>query len=139
MTGTAVELKVHITKNQGIPIHRIAADDPSNAAAVREVDLRKKYRYTPTELAQRLGLNTGQSKTLREMLKIDGDPVMSHVFEFGKSKHPCYSDQALAKMKEQWSLPETKDQLQIEMKRKAAEGRGRRRASGSQSSLRARA
>jgi len=46
LTGTALELKVHFTKNQGIPIHRIAADDPSNAAAVREVDLRKKYRYT---------------------------------------------------------------------------------------------
>ena len=129
LTGTALELKVHFTKNQGIPIHRIAADDPSNAAAVREVDLMKKYRYTPTELAQRLGLNTNQSKTLREMLKIDSDPVMSHVFEFGKSKHPCYSDQALAKMKEQWASPVTQEKLQTEIKRKAAEGRGRRRKS----------
>ena len=40
-----------------------------NAAAVREVDLRKKYRYTPIELAQKLGLNTNESKTLRDMLK----------------------------------------------------------------------
>ena len=63
------------------------------------------------------------------MLKIDSDPVMSHVFEFGKSKHHCYSDQALAKMKEQWALPETKEKLQTEIKRKAAEGRGRRRKS----------
>ena len=127
MTGTAVELKVHITKNQGIPIHKIAADDPTNAAAVREVDLRKKYRYTPTELAQKLALNTNQSKTLREMLNVDGDPVMSHVFEFGKSKHPCYSDQALAAMKEQWSIPEVQEKLKAEMKRKAAAGKSRRR------------
>jgi hypothetical protein len=127
MTGTAVELKVHITKNQGIPIYKIAADDPTNAAAVREVDLRKKYRYTPTELAQKLALNTNQSKTLREMLNVDGDPVMSHVFEFGKSKHPCYSDQALAAMKEQWSIPEVQEKLKAEMKRKAAAGKSRRR------------
>jgi hypothetical protein len=82
-------------------------------------------------LAQRLGLNTNQSKTLREMLKIDGDPVMSHVFEFGKSKHPCYSDQALAQMKDQWAMPGVQDQLKAEMKRKSAAGKSRRRGSAS--------
>jgi hypothetical protein len=130
LTGTAVDLKVHITKNQGIPIHRIAADDPTNAAAVREVDLRKKYRYTPTELAQKLGLNTNESKTLRAMLNIDVEPIMCHVFEFGKSKHPCFSDQALALMKEQWSKQETQEALQSELRRKsAAAGKKRRRIS----------
>src|SRR5260370_20577175 len=59
----------------------------------------KKYRYTPTELAEKLKLNTNQAKTLRQMLNIEGDPAMCHIFEFGKSKHPCYSDQALALMK----------------------------------------
>jgi hypothetical protein len=127
MIGTTVDLKVHITKNQGIPIYRIAADDPTNAAAVREVDLRKKYRYTPTELAQKLGLNTNQSKTLREMLKIDDDPAMCHIFEFGKSKHPCYSDQAISLMKERLSNPEFREGLKSEVKRKmAASGRSRR-------------
>jgi hypothetical protein len=61
------------------------------------------------------------------MLNVDGDPVMSHVFEFGKSKHPCYSDQALAAMKEQWSIPEVQEKLKAEMKRKAAAGKSRRR------------
>jgi hypothetical protein len=127
LTGTTVDLKVHITKHQGIPIYRIAADDPTNAAAIREVDLRKKYRYTPTELAEKLKLNTNQAKTLRLMLNIEGDPAMCHIFEFGKSKHPCYSDQALALMKEQWSKPEIQEKLKTELKRKAAAGKSRRR------------
>jgi hypothetical protein len=120
MIGTSVDLKVHITKNQGIPIHKISADDPMNAAAVREVDLRKKYRYTPIELAQKLGLNTNESKTLRDMLKIDSDPTMCHVFEFGKSKHLCYSDQAIALMKDRLSNPETRENLKSEIKQKMA-------------------
>src|SRR5260370_36654736 len=60
-----VEGAIREIEHQGIPIYRIAADDPTNAAAVREVDLRKKYRYTPTELAEKLKLNTNQAKTLR--------------------------------------------------------------------------
>jgi hypothetical protein len=125
MIGTTVDLKVHITKNQGIRIYRIGADDPRNAAAIREVDLRKKYRYTPTELAQKPGLNTNQSETLREMLKVDGDPAMCHIFEFGKSKHPCYSDQAIALMKERLSNPEAREGLKSEVRRKMS-GRSRR-------------
>jgi hypothetical protein len=91
------------------------------------IQLRKKYRYTPTELAEKLKLNTNQAKTLRQMLNIEGDPAMCHVFEFGKSKHPCYSDQALALMKEQWSNPEIQEKLKTELKRKAAAGKSRRR------------
>jgi hypothetical protein len=61
------------------------------------------------------------------MLNIEGDPAMCHVFEFGKSKHPCYSDQALAIMKEQWSRPEVQDRLRAELKRKmATAGQNRR-------------
>jgi hypothetical protein len=127
LVGTTVEIKVHFTKHQGIPVRKIAADDPTNAAAVREVDLRNKYRYTPKELAERIALNTNEAKTLREILGIDTNPAMRHVFEFGKSKHPCYSDQALAAMKEQLAKPEIKEKIQSELKRKRA-ARGRRRA-----------
>ena len=136
LTGTTVDLKVHITKHQGIPIHRIAADDPTNAAAVREIDLRKKYRYTPTELASNLRINTNQAKTLRQILNIENNAAMCHVFEFGKSKHPCYSDQALAVMKEQWSKPEIQDRLQTELKRKSARAGQSRRRGNSLSSAR---
>jgi hypothetical protein len=35
-------LKVHFTKGQGAPVQYIPADDPREAAAVREVDLQRK-------------------------------------------------------------------------------------------------
>ena len=45
-----IEIKVHFTKKHGAPVRYIPADDPSEAAAVRELDLRKKYRLTSSEL-----------------------------------------------------------------------------------------
>lgn len=102
IVGTQVELKVHFTKKQGIAVRRIAADDPAEAAAVREVDLRKKFRYTRAELAQHLGINGNDAKRLRDQLGIEADPALCHVFEFGSQKHPCFSDQALIRMREAW-------------------------------------
>ena len=58
---TAVELRMHFTKQQGLPVRRIAADDPTDAAAVREVDLQRKFRYRRSELAERLGLKHGDA------------------------------------------------------------------------------
>lgn len=105
IVGTSVDLKVHFTKKQGIPIRRIAADDPTAAAAVREVNLRDKFRYTRSELAQQLGMNGNDAKRLRDHLGIETDPGLHHVFEFGSSKHPCFSDQTLIKMRKAWEDP----------------------------------
>lgn len=93
--GDGIEVKVHFTKKQGAPVRYVAADDPSEAAAVRELDLRKKYRLSPSELSATIGLTSPKSTALRRFINLDSDESCRHVFEFGKSKFPCYSDKAV--------------------------------------------
>lgn len=61
---------------------------------------RKKYRLTPSELSNAVGLTTPKATALRRFLNIDSDESCRHVFEFGKSKFPCYSDKAVNLMKQ---------------------------------------
>lgn len=99
-TGEGINLTVHFTKKQGAPVHYVGGDDPTAAAAVREVDLRKKFHLQATPLARKVGLSTPKAKVLRNHLKIDEDPTCSHLFEFGSSKFMCFSDNAVRKMQE---------------------------------------
>lgn len=98
--GEGIEVKVHFTKKQGAPVRYVSADDPSDTAAVREVDLRKKYHFSATELSEAVGLTNPKAKALRKFLNLDEDDSCLHVFEFGKSKFPQYSDKALGLMKQ---------------------------------------
>lgn len=100
ISGTGVGVTVHFTKHDGAPVHFVSADDPGDTAAVRELDLQRRFQHRPARLADLLGLNTTQCKALREHLGIDDDPACSHVFEFGASKHPAYSDTAVQRMRE---------------------------------------
>lgn len=99
-TGEGVEMTVRFSKRDGAPVRFIAADDPEEAAAVREVDLQKKYRYSLTELAHQVGLTPPRSKALREHLGIDDDRQCLHVFVFGKTKLPRYSDRTIQLMRD---------------------------------------
>jgi hypothetical protein len=79
----------------------IAADDPREAAAVRLVDLERKYHISPQHLADRLSLSTAKAAALRRHLGIaDADDRYCHVFDFGSQKPRRYSDNALREMKE---------------------------------------
>lgn len=98
--GEGPTITVHFTKKQGAPVQFIAGDDPAGAAAVREVDLNKKFHMRASDLAKKLGLKEPRSLALRRHLGIDGDPACCHVFEYGKIKIPCFSDHARKKMKE---------------------------------------
>jgi hypothetical protein len=97
--GEGPTLRVHISRNEGAPVRIISADDPDEAAAVREVDLQRKYRYSPTELAQHLDLTPPRAKALRHHLNIDTDKQCAHTFEFGSQKLPRYSDRAVEIMR----------------------------------------
>lgn len=99
LQGDGVNLTVHFTKKQGAPVHYVGGDDPAAAAAVREVDLRRKFHLQAQPLAMKVGLTPPRSKVLRQHLGIDDDPGCSHVFEFGAQKIRCFSDNALTKMK----------------------------------------
>jgi len=94
--GEGPTIRVRITKSADAPAVRyISGDDPESAAAIREVDLQKKYHWSPSALANKLGLSLNKAKAVRDFLRIDEDPANVMVFEFGSQKHPRYSDNAL--------------------------------------------
>ena len=98
--GEGVNLVVRFTRKEGAPVHYVGGDDPAASAAVREIDLRKKFHMQRTELAERIGLSAPKAKVLRAHLSIDDDANCCHVFEFGSQKIPCFSDNALRRMLE---------------------------------------
>ncbi len=98
--GEGIELKVRFSKTEGAPVQFIAADDPNEAAAVREVDLQNKYRYSRTLLADHVGLTLPRAKALRDHLGIDDDPQCSHTFVFGSQTMHRHSDLAIQRMRE---------------------------------------
>lgn len=97
--GEGPTITVHFTKKQGAPVQFIAGDDPAGAAAVREVDLNKKFYLRASDLAKKLALTEPRSLALRRHLEIDKDGGCCHVFEYGNLKIPCFSDNARNKMK----------------------------------------
>lgn len=99
-SGLEVTIKVQTNRREGLPVRLIDADDPREAAAVREVDLQRKYCFSRTELANHVRLSAPRSAALRAELGIDGDPDCHHAFAFGHSVHDCYSDTALRRMRE---------------------------------------
>jgi prophage antirepressor-like protein len=85
----------------------VSADDPADAAAVREVDLQKKFHWSATDLAKKLDLTGPRATALRRHLQIDDDPTCIHHFDFGGMKLIRYSDNALTRMRETLDDPAT--------------------------------
>lgn len=102
ISGTGATISVRFTKKpgEGAPVRFIAADDPTDAAAVREVDLQRRFHLSRKDLAERLRLTTNKSHALRQKLGIDSDPQCMHTFTFGKSTHPMFSDNAFSRMRD---------------------------------------
>lgn len=98
-SGLEVTIKVQTSRSEGMPVRLIAADDPEGAAAVREIDLQTKFRFSRTDLAHHVGLSAPRLAALRAELGIDDDPECQHVFEFGQSVHHAYSDRAIQTMR----------------------------------------
>jgi hypothetical protein len=97
--GNGITITVHFTKKQGAPV-RFVSDEAAPAAAIREVDLQRKYHRSPTMLASDLGLTVPQSRALREHLGIDSDAGCSYEFVFGAQRHQRYSDNAYTRMRD---------------------------------------
>jgi len=99
--GEGPTIRVRITRAEDAPAVRfVSGDDPEGAAAIREVDLQKKYHWSPKALAEKLGLSVNKAKAVRDFLRIDEDPSNVMIFEFGSQKHPRYSDNALRILRE---------------------------------------
>lgn len=97
--GTGVNLTVHFTKKAGAPV-RYVSDESSPAAAIREVDLARKFYLSASDLATKVGLTGPRSTALRRHLGIDKDSGTRHVFVFDSQRIPRFSDNAYRAMKE---------------------------------------
>lgn len=106
--GTGATITVHVTKREGAPV-RYVSDESSPAAAIREVDMQKKFYLSASDLAVKLGLTAPRAVALRRHLGIDTDPKCSRTFKFGSQNHVQYSDNALT------SLREARDALDMEL------------------------
>lgn len=100
LTGEGVTLRVHFSKKEGAPVRFVGGDDPDAAAAIREVDLRKKFHMSASSLAIAVNLSNPKAKAVRWKLGIDEDDKCMHVFQFGKSSFPTFSDNARNKIQE---------------------------------------
>jgi hypothetical protein len=86
ISGSGATVTVRFTKKEGegTPVRYIAADDPTEAAAVREVDLQKRFYMSATQLAKAIKLTPPKSHALRQKLRIDADPQCMHIFHVRK-------------------------------------------------------
>lgn len=104
ISGEGLTVKVKIVKQaEALPVRLVRDGEGGevvDAAAVREVDLQKKYHRTASELAEKLGISAPRAVALREHLGIDQDLDCLHTFEFGSQRHPRFSDNALTRMRE---------------------------------------
>jgi hypothetical protein len=94
-----VTITVHFTKEQGAPVHFVSAQS-TPAAAVREVDLQRKYHRPAKELADSVGLTTARSAALRRHLGIGDDPGCRHEFVVGSQRISRFSDTAVTRMRD---------------------------------------
>ena len=93
-------MEVRIVKSGGLPV--TYTDDPdADTAAIRTVDLEKKFHMGPYDLADKAGVDRTRAVALRRHLGLDNDDDhFSHLFQFGGTKHRRYSNNALAAMRE---------------------------------------
>ncbi len=98
--GTGVNITVRFSKREGVPVRFVPADDPRGAAAVREVDLQRKYHISVSELAKGVSLTKPRALALRRHLDLDESEDHRHVFVFDSQRIPRYSDAALQRMSE---------------------------------------
>jgi hypothetical protein len=65
VAGDGVQVTVRFSKTKGAPVRLVAADEDVEAAAVREVDLQRKYHWSPSELATKLKVTGPRALALR--------------------------------------------------------------------------
>lgn len=98
--GEGLTVEVRFVKKDGLPVTH-TADTETDAAAVRTVDLQKKFYMGAYDLADRAGVPRGKATALRRHLGLDtNDDHFSHRFVFGNSRHLRYSDNSPRAMKE---------------------------------------
>ncbi|GGD31491.1 hypothetical protein [Aureimonas glaciei] len=102
--GEGTTFTVKFSKKEGAPVRFIGGDDPEGAAAVREVDLQKKFHMSKTTLAKKVKLKPNKCHAMRWHLGLDEDRDCCHIFKFGKSEHYGFSDNATRRIQEELAV-----------------------------------
>jgi hypothetical protein len=98
-SGSSLAVEVRFVKKGGLPVTYTASDSEVEPAAIRMVDLEKKFHMGAYDLADRSGVSRSKATALRRHLGLDeNDDHFSHRFEFGSQKLVRYSDNALRAM-----------------------------------------
>lgn len=100
-TGDGLTVEVRFVKKaDALPV--VYTNNPdADVAAIRTVDLEKKFHMGAYDLADLAGVDRTRATALRRHLGLDDDgDHFSHLFRFGSQKHRRYSDNALKAMKE---------------------------------------
>ncbi|WP_197061910.1 hypothetical protein, partial [Sinomonas humi] len=98
--GAGLTVEVRLVKTGGLPV-TYTADPNADAAAIRTVDLEKKFYMGPNDLADRAGVPRSRAVALRRHLGLEAnDDHYSHRFVFGGTSLMRYSDNALRAMKD---------------------------------------
>lgn len=100
--GAGPEVQVRFVKKDGLPVSIVPAGAGAgvDVAAIREVDLQKKFHWSSNELAEKFDQTHPRLVALRRHLNLDDDPNMAHTFKFGSSSHIRYSDNAYAAIRD---------------------------------------
>jgi hypothetical protein len=99
--GAGVDLAIHITKKDGIPV-RIAADNENAQAviAVRRINDTDFYCFNTTTLAKKIGLSSPKTLALIHYLGLQDDPNCFKRIVIGRSPFKMYSGNALSRLKD---------------------------------------
>jgi hypothetical protein len=101
VSGEGLTVEVKLVKTGGLPITYVSAESGVEPAAIRTVDLEKKFHMGAYDLADKAGIDRTRATAVRRHFNLDtNDDVHSHRFVFGSTSLMRYSDNALRKMKE---------------------------------------
>lgn len=98
--GIGVDVAIHITKKDGIPI-RVAKDGEDSRAviAIRRINDTEFYCYNTKALAKIVGLTSPKTLALIRYLRLQDDPNCFKQITIGQSLFKMYSGNALSQMK----------------------------------------
>lgn len=101
-TGTGPTIELHITKNDGIPVHLVREDTATGTpvVAVKRVDDLGYYNLGRDDLAKKVGLNGVMTTAMIWHLKLQNDPDCHKEFTIGKSRFHRYSQTAITRIAE---------------------------------------
>lgn len=100
VAGEGLTVEVRFVKKNGLPVQFVKADEAVDAAAVRVVDLQRKFHRSASDLAASVALTPPKAGALRAHLGIDSDETCRYVFTFDSQKHVRYSDNAYTRMRD---------------------------------------